>query len=107
MCGSFFTGIFASASVSALDGFPTLAPGDIDGNATQVGEQLAELTALLVYNFTVSCALLYILKLIPGKHLRVSEEGETVGLDQNQLFDDRIGERDLAPFRGTPGWPSS
>ena len=74
-----------------LDG-ATSAPGGIDGNGIQVGKQFAEITAISAYSFLVSCALLYILKLIPGMHLRVTEEGEMKGLDLDQFFDEQIGD---------------
>jgi Amt family ammonium transporter len=35
--------------------------------------------------------LCYILKYVPGMHLRVSDEAETVGLDLDQFFDEQIG----------------
>jgi len=62
------------------DGF-THTPAGIDGNGIQVGKQFAEITAISAYSFLMSCALLYILKYIPGMHLRVSEEAEMIGLD--------------------------
>jgi Amt family ammonium transporter len=91
MVGSFLTGIFASGTISMLDGV-TSAPGGIDGNGIQVGKQFAEITAIASYSFVVSCALLYILKYIPGMHLRVSEEAEMQGLDIDQFFDEQIGD---------------
>jgi Amt family ammonium transporter len=94
MVGAFLTGIFASQSIAALDGV-TEATGGIDGNGMQVGKQLAEVCAISVYSFTVSCILLYILKFIPGMQLRVHEEGEMVGLDQTQFIDEQIGERGI------------
>jgi ammonium transporter, Amt family len=100
MMGSFLTGIFASASVSALDG-ATLAPGGIDGNGAQVGKQFAEITAISAYSFIVSCALLYILKYIPGLHLRVTDEAESLGMDLDQFFDEQIG--DWSMFDATHG----
>lgn len=74
-----------------LDGV-TAAPGGIDGNGIQVGKQFAEITAISAYSFLVSCALLYILKFIPGMHLRVTEEAEIQGLDVDQFFDEQIGD---------------
>ena len=91
MVGSFLTGIFATAKVSMLDGV-TSAPGGIDGNGIQVGKQFAEITAISAYSFLVSCALLYILKYIPGMHLRTTEEAEMKGLDLDQFFDEQIGD---------------
>jgi Amt family ammonium transporter len=74
-----------------LDG-ATAAPGGLDGNGMQIGRQFAEITAISLYSFVVSCALLYILKYIPGMHLRVSEEAELNGLDLDQFFDEQIGD---------------
>jgi Amt family ammonium transporter len=74
-----------------LDGV-TAVPGGLDGNGIQVGKQFAEITAISAYSFLVSCALLYILRFIPGMHLRVSEEAEMKGLDLDQFFDEQIGD---------------
>ncbi|KAF7512847.1 hypothetical protein GJ744_011950 [Endocarpon pusillum] len=90
MMGSFLTGIFATSSISSLDG-ATLASGGIDGNGIQVVKQLAEITAISAYSFVVSCALLYLLGYIPGLHLRVSNEVESMGMDLDQFFDEQIG----------------
>ncbi|CAK7219095.1 hypothetical protein SBRCBS47491_003727 [Sporothrix bragantina] len=91
MLGSFFTGIFATDTISALDGV-TIATGGINGNGVQVGKQFAEITAISAYSFVVSLALLMILKYIPGMHLRVSSEAEMIGLDRDQFFDEEIGD---------------
>lgn len=91
MIGSFLTGIFASSSVSSLDG-ASLAPGGIDGNGIQVGKQFAEITSISAYSFVVSCVLLLILKYIPGMHLRVSDEAEMLGLDLDQFIDEQVGD---------------
>lgn len=77
--------------VSALDGI-TVASGAIDGNGIQVGKQLAEICAISAYAFTVSLALLMIMKYIPGLHLRVSDEAEELGTDLDQFFDEQIGD---------------
>ncbi|KAI9787232.1 MAG: hypothetical protein M1839_003468 [Geoglossum umbratile] len=98
--GSFLTGVFASSSVSMLDGF-TLAPGGIDGNGIQVAKQLAEIAAISSYSFIVSSVILFTLKYIPGMHLRVTEEVELAGLDMDQFFDEQIGDRTI--FEPTEG----
>lgn len=92
MIGSFLTGIFAQTWVASLDGLGTEAAGAMDGEGVQVGRQLAEICAISGYSFVVSCILLYILKFIPGMHLRVSEEAEMIGLDVDQFFDEQIGD---------------
>ncbi|WPH04652.1 Hypothetical protein R9X50_00754500 [Acrodontium crateriforme] len=91
MMGSFLTGIFADQAISHLDGV-TLAPGGWNGNAIQVGKQFAEITSISAYSFIVTCILLFILKYIPGMHLRVSEEAEMKGLDLDQFCDEQIGD---------------
>ena len=78
-------------AVSSLDGV-TFASGGIDGNGIQIGRQFAEITAISAYSFLVSVGLLLILKYIPGMHLRVSSEAEELGLDQDQFFDEEIGD---------------
>ncbi|KAK8104593.1 uncharacterized protein PG998_011626 [Apiospora kogelbergensis] len=91
MVGAFLTGIFADQSISALDGV-TMAKGAINGEEIQVGRQFAEITAISAYSFLVSCALLLIMKYIPGLHLRISDEAEANGLDLDQFFDEQIGD---------------
>jgi Amt family ammonium transporter len=91
MCGAFLTGIFATSSVSSLDGV-TLAPGAIDGNGVQVGKQLAEICAIASYSFVCSALMLLIMKYIPGLHLRVTDEIEMIGYDADQFYDETIGE---------------
>ncbi|OJJ37141.1 hypothetical protein ASPWEDRAFT_182036 [Aspergillus wentii DTO 134E9] len=100
MVGAFLTGIFASESISSLDG-ATFSGGAIDGNGVQVGKQLAEVCAISGYSFAVTCILLYILKFIPGMKLRVDETSERVGLDRAQFFDEQIG--DWTMFDSTSG----
>ncbi|KAE8350422.1 ammonium transporter AmtB-like domain-containing protein [Aspergillus coremiiformis] len=95
MVGAFLTGLFASESISALDG-ATLTGGAIDGNGIQVGRQLAEICAIARYSFVVSYILLVIFKYFPGMHLRVDEESEMMGLDQAQFFDEQIGDWSIA-----------
>jgi ammonium transporter, Amt family len=70
----------------------TLAPGAIDGEGIQVGRQFAEITAISAYSFLVSCALLLLMKYIPGLHLRISDDAEERGLDLDQFFEEEIGD---------------
>jgi len=91
MVGCFLTGIFATASVSSLDGI-SFAPGGIDGVGAQVGRQFAELGAVSAWSFTVSCVILLILKYIPFMQLRVSEDAEDMGMDLDQFFEEEVGD---------------
>ncbi|KAJ1708010.1 ammonium transporter 1 [Aspergillus flavus] len=99
--GAFLTGLFASESISALDG-ASLTGGAIDGNGIQVGRQVAEICAIAGYSFTVSYILLFILKYIPGMRLRVDEESEMMGLDRAQFFDEQIGDWSIAHGTSSP-----
>jgi Amt family ammonium transporter len=99
--GAFWTGIFATSSVSSLDGV-TLAPGAIDGNGVQVGKQIAEICAIASYSFTMSLLLLLVMKYIPGLHLRVTDEAEMIGYDMDQFNDEVVGEWSLFETENGP-----
>lgn len=66
--------------------------GAIDGNGRQVGLQFADVTSISAYSFVVTCIILFVMKYIPGMHLRVSDEAEELGLDLDQFFDEEIGD---------------
>lgn len=89
--GSFLTGIFASDSVAMLDGM-TSARGAVDGNAIQIGYQLADICAISSYSFVVSVVILYAMQHIPGLKLRVDEEVEVEGLDNHEFYDEEVGD---------------
>lgn len=91
MVGAFLTGIFATQSISALDG-ATYQGGGLDGNGVQIGRQLAEVCAIAGYAFTVSGLILYVMNWIPGLRLRVDETAEMEGLDETLLADEQIGD---------------
>ena len=91
MIGSFLTGIFADSAISALDG-STLAPGAWNGEGVQVARQLADISSISAWSFCITFIICYAMKFIPGLHLRVSDEAETNGLDNDQFFDEQIGD---------------
>jgi len=74
--GALATGIFATAAVSGGVG------GLIDGNAAQIGRQLAAIGATGGYSFVMTFAILKVLDWVMG--LRVSEEEELIGVDVSQ-----------------------
>ena len=92
ICGAFLTGIFATASISALDGIPTIVHGAWDGNGTQIAKQLAEIAAIFSWSFILSVIMLMILKYTPGMNLRVTDDIEEIGLDLDQFDDEVVGE---------------
>lgn len=67
----------------------TKAPGGIDGDGIQIGNQLASICAITAYSFT-SPACCFLMKYTPGLHLRVSEEVELNGLDGDHFFEERL-----------------
>ena len=92
MCGAFLTGIFATASISSLDGIPTIVHGAWDGNGVQIAKQMAEIAAIFSWSFTCSVIMLLILKYIPGMRLRVTDDIEEIGIDLDQFDDEAVGE---------------
>jgi ammonium transporter, Amt family len=86
------TGIFATQSISALDGIPTLASGAVDGHGVQIAKQLAEIASIMSYSFICSVIMLLGLKYTPFMGLRVSDEVEDLGVDLDQFHDEVIGE---------------
>ncbi|KAF8535267.1 ammonium transporter AmtB-like domain-containing protein [Trichophaea hybrida] len=91
LVGSFLTGIFATSSVSLLDGM-TDAPGGIDGNGVQIAYQLAGMFSISTYSFVVSAIILFAMKYIPGLKIRVDEDAEIRGLDSHEFYQEEIGD---------------
>ena len=73
--GAFATGIFAVAAVGG-------GAGLIDDNAGQLARQLTGISAVWVYSFVLTAAILLLLDRVMG--LRVTEEEERLGLDASQ-----------------------
>jgi len=76
--GGIATGLFATAAVSGVADFEGL----LEGNASQVGDQLAAIGIVAAYSFVMTSIILKVLDLTMG--LRVSEEEENIGLDVSQ-----------------------
>jgi Amt family ammonium transporter len=51
----------------------------------QLGYQLADSASGFVYSFCGSCLILFLINLIPGCHLRASEEAEILGMDDAEI----------------------
>lgn len=73
--GAILTGVFA---VEAIGG----TPGALEGNVAQVGTQLYGIAATVIWSGVASAILLFIIDKAIG--IRVTDEGEAVGLDLNQ-----------------------
>lgn len=84
MVGNILTALFADARVVTFDG-TEIAGGWINHNWVQLGYQVADTAAITAYAFVMTMIILVALDYIPGMSLRVSEEGELVGLDEDQI----------------------
>ena len=87
MVGLFLNSIFGAGYVIGLDGVNTglISGGWIEQNYAQMYIQLAYIVACTAYSFVVSAALAFAIDKIPGLHLRVSEEAELLGTDDDQM----------------------
>ena len=54
-------------------------------NYIQLAYQLADSVAGFAYAFCGTCIILYVMNLIPGLSLRVSEEAEVMGIDDAEI----------------------
>lgn len=82
--GAVLTGLFADTRVTGFDGF-SAGGGWINHRYIQLGYQLASTCAIISYTFVVTMIVLVALDYLPGLSLRVSEEGELVGIDEDQI----------------------
>jgi Amt family ammonium transporter len=86
MIGLFCNGLFAKTSVIALDGVNgSIAGGWLDHNWKQMYKQIAYIAAACAYTFVVTALLAKGVDLVPGLHLRASEEAEGLGMDEDQV----------------------
>ncbi|KAG9120159.1 hypothetical protein FRC07_004457 [Ceratobasidium sp. 392] len=86
--GLLANGLFADNEVIALDGINTAVPGGwIRHNYKQLYIQFAYVCAACGYVFVMTAILAKLVDICPGLGLRASEQGEIVGMD-----DDQIGE---------------
>ncbi|KAG0033585.1 hypothetical protein BGZ81_008024 [Podila clonocystis] len=83
--GNLLTGVFAQASIAALDGVTVIKGGWLDGNWIQVAYQLADSAAGMSWSFTVTYLILVIMNKIPGLALRADPTLEHSGLDLAEL----------------------
>ncbi|KAL7009274.1 hypothetical protein EMMF5_000904 [Cystobasidiomycetes sp. EMM_F5] len=83
--GSLLTGLFADSRIVDFDGFSSIPGGWINHNYVQLGYQLADSVAIIAWSFVVTMIICVVLDYIPGLSLRVSEEGELVGCDEDQI----------------------
>ena len=86
MIGLIFNALFAADYIIGLDGVNTgLTGGWLNHNYKQLYIQIAYVVACSAYAFVVSALLAFLINLVPGLHLRASEEAELLGMDDDQL----------------------
>jgi Amt family ammonium transporter len=93
MIGLLFNAIFAADYIIGLDGVnfsPDQSNSTFWGGWIQHGwwrlyVQVAYIVACTAYAFVVSALIAYLINLVPGLHLRASEEAELLGMDDDQL----------------------
>ncbi|KAK2750668.1 hypothetical protein FQN57_002741 [Myotisia sp. PD_48] len=92
--GLIFNALFGSDAIVSLDGVNvglmnsttgTAVGGWIIGNYRQLYIQVAYIVACSAYTFVVSAIIAYAINLIPGLHLRASEQAELLGMDDDQM----------------------
>ena len=85
LVGDLCTGLFAADYIAHLDGFTEIPGGWLNRHWIQLAIQLADGVTGFVYSFGGSCLILFLLKFIPGFHLRASEEEEIMGIDDAEV----------------------
>lgn len=87
MLGLMANALFGATYIIGLDGVNTgiIQGGWLDHNWRQFYVQLAYICAATGWSFVVSLLLAYLVNIIPGLHLRASEEAELLGMDDDQL----------------------
>lgn len=74
-----------SSYAPTADNLCLVLAGWINKNYIQLGYQVADTVAIFSYAFVMTMLILIVLDYIPGLSLRVSEEGEMLGLDEDQI----------------------
>lgn len=85
LVGNILTGLFAADYIAHLDGSTVIRGGWLNRNFIQLGYQLADSVSGFSYSFVGSCLILFLINLIPGCHLRASEEAEVMGIDDAEI----------------------
>ena len=83
--GNLLTGLFAADYIAALDGYSTISGGWLNQNYIQLAYQLCDSVSGFSYSFVMTCIILFLMNLIPGLSLRISEPAEIEGVDYNEI----------------------
>jgi ammonium transporter, Amt family len=85
--GLLFNALFATSSITGLDGVTTGLPlgGWLIHNYKQFYIQFAYILACGAYSFVMSAILAFAINKLPGLRLRADEAAELLGMDDDQL----------------------
>ncbi|RYP28131.1 hypothetical protein DL767_007349 [Monosporascus sp. MG133] len=84
--GLIFNALFGASYIMGLDGVNNdLSGGWPDHNYARLYIQIAYIVATSAYTFVMSAIIAKLIDLVPGLHLRASEEAELLGMDDDQL----------------------
>ena len=85
LVGNVLTAFFAADYIAHLDGATTIKGGWVNQHWIQLAYQLADSFSGGAYSFVGTSLILFIMNLIPGLHLRASEESEILGIDDAEI----------------------
>merc|ERR1712072_607448 len=85
LVGDLLTGLFAADYIAHLDGFSEIDGGWINHHYIQLAYQLCDGVTGMAYSFVLSCLILFLINLIPGLHLRASDQEEIMGMDETEV----------------------
>lgn len=83
--GLFFNAIFAADYVLGYDGYTEHPAGWINHHWSQMYKQLAYIGATAGYSMMVTALICFVLDKVPYCKLRVDEEAEEAGMDEDQI----------------------
>ncbi|EFX04503.1 ammonium transporter [Grosmannia clavigera kw1407] len=85
LVGNVCTAFFAADYIAHLDGVQVIQGGWINHHWVQLAIQLADSFSGGCYSFVGTCIILFVMNMIPGLHLRASEEAEILGIDDAEI----------------------
>ncbi|KAL2419702.1 Ammonium transporter 1 [Exophiala dermatitidis] len=85
LVGDLLTGLFAADYIAHLDGSMEIPGGWINHHYIQLAYQLCDGVTGMAYSFVLSCLILFVINLIPGLHIRASEQEEIMGMDETEI----------------------
>ena len=83
--GLIFNALFGADWVIGMDGTTEHEGGWVTHNYKQMYKQIAYIAASIGYTAAVTAIICFVLGYIPGMRLRISEEAEEAGMDEDQI----------------------